>query len=621
MARASHTLNRFIGRTFTAALLCLAALSATAAETVQSLRYGASLYHYFQRDYFGAITELTAAQELQALGPHASNASLMLGGMALAYGMDRKAEAIFLDELHESRDSVDASRAWFYLGKLAWQRGDAPRTVDTLANMDSGYTGPVRDEARYLHASAALSLGDATGAEGYLAGLPDDSRWRHYLAYNLGASYASREDWGAATTWFGSITEHAPESSESRALRDRTLTAAGYAWLAAGELEQSAEAFRQVRLEGPYANRALLGYGWSHAGRDEYLEALSPWRQLAGRSLLDESARESLLAVPYAYTQLDRPGLALKEYRYAGERYAEALAELDGAIAAFREQPLGSLLGIEEEADADWLFGVGILPEADHSPYLTHLVSRHRFQVALKELRDLYGVAGHLERASQRLAVLRHVDAHQQRVWLSLVEEDRRNRMALRHETLMQQQQGLRQRLHAAIDQGDGRLLADREQVQRWERLERAEALAAAIASQAGTATGVSNGDRLRLLRGLLVWRDSEQYPARAWQARRELRELDALALETGTALERVDAAIAGHAQSNFEPRISALDERVAQEAGRVAQTIARAETALRVIAIAELERQGEQLVRALGQSKLAIAQLHDGAIQGGTVE
>ncbi len=620
MAGESHRLYRFAARTFTTALLCLAALSAVAAETVQSLRYGASLYHYFQRDYVGAITELTAAQELEALGPHASNANLMLGGMVLGYGMDRKAEAIFLDELRKPRDSVDASRAWFYLGKLAWQRGDAARAADTLANMENGYAGPVREEAGYLRASAALSLGDASGAESYVTGLPEDSRWRHYLAYNLGASYASREDWASATTWFGSITEHTPESPESRALRDRTLTAAGYAWLAAGELEQSAGAFRQVRLEGPYANRALLGYGWSHAGRDEYLEALSPWRQLASRSLLDESARESLLAVPYAYTQLDRPGVALREYRHAGERYSEALAGLDRAIAAFRDEPLGPLLGIGEEADADWLFGVGILPEGEHSPYLTHLVSRHQFQVALRELRDLYGIAGHLARASERLAVLRHVDTHQQRVWSSLAEDDRRGRMASRHETLLQRQASLRDALQAAIDGGDGRLLADREQVQRWERLERAEALAADIGQRHDTAAG-STDDRLRLLRGLLLWDDSEQYTARAWQARRDLRELDALARETVTAMTRVDAAIAGHAQSNFAPRISALDERVAEEAGRVELAIARSETAVRGIAIAELERQGEQLVRALGQSKLAIAQLHDNAIQGGPGE
>jgi TolA-binding protein len=616
VAGAGDKLNLFFGRTWAAAFLCLSALPVIAAETVQSLRYGASLYHYYQRDYFGAITELTAAQALDALGPHADNADLLLGGMVLSYGMDRQAESIFLNELQKPRDSVDADRAWFYLGKLAWQRGDAPRAADTLANMAPGYSGAVREEANYLRASTALALADVTAAESYLSALADDSRWRSYLNYNLGASYAAQGDWNRATSYFTSITQDTPESAEAWALYDRTLTAAGYAWLADGALEESGAAFRQVRLDGPYANRALLGYGWSAAGRGEYLQALSPWQQLAGRSLLDESARESLLAVPYAYTQLGRPGLALRNYRHASERYTEELAELDRAVEAFRERPLGPLLGISEEADADWLFDVGILPEGEHSPYLQHLVSRHRFQVALRELRDLYHIAAHLERAQQRLQVLQHVDAHQRQVWAVLVEQDRRNRMAARHEALAREQQASRLRLQAAIDQPDGRLLADREQTGRWQRLERAAGLAAAIGAPQG-----ATRDRLRLLRGLLIWHDSEHYPGRAWQARRELDELDALAGETVTALERVDAAIESRRQSDFAPRITALDQQVGRQAGQVAETIARSESALREIAIAELERQGEQLLRALGQSKLAIAQLHDHAMRDGAHE
>jgi hypothetical protein len=614
-------LTRFVGRALPAVFLCFSSLPVIAAETVQSLRYGASLYHYYQRDYFGAITELTAAQELDALGPHAANADLLLGGMVLSYGMDRQAESIFLNELQKPRDSVDADRAWFYLGKLAWQRGDAPRAADTLANMAPGYTGVVHEEARYLRANTALALADVTAAESYLSGLPDDSRWRRYLNYNLGATYAAQGDWNTATAYFASITQATPGSAEAWALHDRTLTAAGYAWLADGALEESGAAFRQVRLDGPYANRALLGYGWSSAGRGEYLEALSPWQQLAGRSLLDESARESLLAVPYAYSQLGRPGLALRNYRHASERYTEELAELDRAIVAFREQPLGPLLGISEEADADWLFDVGIMPEGEHSPYLQHLVSRHHFQVALRELRDLYHIAGHLERARQRLQVLQHVDGHQQQVWASLVEQDRRNRMAARQAALLREQQALRQRLQAAIDRPDGRLLADREQADRWGRLQRAEEIAAGVAARPDASPDGATLDRLRLLRGLLIWHDSEEYPARAWQARQDLLELDALALETETALERVDAAIASSGHSNFAPRIAVLDEQVGGQVGQVAETIARSEASLREIAIAELEQQGDQLLRALGQSKLAIAQLHDNALREGPYE
>lgn len=596
----------------TLATLPLLALQATplpAAETVQSLRYGASLYHYFQRDYPGAITELTAAQQLGALGPHTEGSNLMLGGMMLSYGIDRAAQTIFEDELRQPRESVDADRAWFYLGKLAWQRGDAQRAAQALDNMAPDYEGAVQEEARYLRANAALAMQDSATAARQVAALPETSRWRRYLDYDLGAACAARGEWANATAHFDALANHPAESPESEALRDRSLTAAGYAHLAAGELQDSGDAFRQVRLDSPYANRALLGYGWSSAQRGDYLAALSPWQQLSSRSMLDESARESLLAVPYAYAQLGRPGLSLQHYRHASERYARELAALDTAIDAFQTQPLAPLLGIADEGDADWLFDAGVLPGGEHSPYLQHLASRHGFQLALKELRDLYGIAAHLARAEERLQVLQHVDAHQQAVWASIVEEARRDALAARHAQLQTLQRDLRQRLQQALLEPGGHLLAGAEQGRRWARLENAARLSASLD------TSKTDADqRLRVLRGLLVWQDNENYPARAWQARRDLEALDKMVAQNSEALARVDAAIAGRRQSDFSPRIAALAAQVKAQSANVAITIASAETGLRQVAVAELQRQGDQLARALGQSRLAIAQIHDNA-------
>ena len=357
MAGVTHKVAPLTCPNWAVALLCLLPLSASssAAETVQSLRYGASLYHYYQRDYFGALTELTAAQKLDALGPHTQGAELMRGGMALSYGMDRQAESIFKQQLQQddarstadddNAASVNADQVWFYLGKMAWQRGDAVRTAESLGKMREDYAGDLKKEAIFLGASAALALGEAAAAEAQLDALQEHRRWHDHLGYNIGATHAAGGDWLSATPYFNTIAERKPESLEDLALYDKSLTAAGYAYLAGGEPEQSGDAFRQVRLEGPYATRALLGYGWSAAERGDYLAALSPWQQLTSYSLLDESARESLLAVPYAYDQLERPGLALQHYQLASAAYENAIAGLNEAIAAFAEESLAPLLG------------------------------------------------------------------------------------------------------------------------------------------------------------------------------------------------------------------------------------------------------------------------------------
>ena len=110
------------------ASVCLLVCSAGAGalESVQSLAYGVTLYHFYQQDYFWALTELMVAQKSAApsLGVHADNAELLRGGMSLSYGMDRQAQQIFTDMLTQPGATADVDRAWFYLGKIAWQRGD-----------------------------------------------------------------------------------------------------------------------------------------------------------------------------------------------------------------------------------------------------------------------------------------------------------------------------------------------------------------------------------------------------------------------------------------------------------------------------------------------------------------
>lgn len=579
---------------------------AGAAETVQALRYGVSLFHFYQHEYFDALTELMVGQELQQLHEHTQGAELLRGGMSLSYGMDRVAEEIFQSSLANAAEDIDRDQAWFYLGKMAWQRNDAVRSANALQQISPEYDGELAEEANYLRAASAMRLQDDAQANDYLEALPSRSRYRYYLYYNQGAIRAAQGDWAAATAHFEQFDDMPVRSREGKALRDKAQTAAGFAHLAAGEFEQAQDAFRRVRLEGPTSDRALLGYGWSSAQLSDYQAALSPWQLLAKRSMLGASARESLLAVPYAYEQLGRPGIALDQYRVASQVYAAELEDLRGAIDAFGTQSLRSLLGVEGEVSGDWMFDADILPAGEFAPYLQYLVSRHGFQVALRELRDLYSIEERLLHAQEKLQVLEQVDDHQQEVWSALAQSDQRNVLALAQQQLQVDLQHVQQRLVVAVHSGDGRELASAEQATRWSRLERAAATADRID------TAGEQADKLQLLHGLLLWDDSETYPARVWQAQREMKELKLLSQQSSAALARVDAAIAQRTQSNFSPRIDALDSRVLAQAQQVRDVIALSEDGVRQLAVTELERQAQQMSRALGQSGLAIARLYD---------
>ena len=144
--------------------------SALAAETVQNLRYGVSLFYLYQGDYFQSLTELMVGQAKdEELGPHGENAELLRGGISLSYGMDREAERVFTALLAEPREGVNRQRAWFYLAKVAWQRGEVGAAAAALANADLNAEDidkrdDLAQEAAYLRAAIALSQGDRATA-------------------------------------------------------------------------------------------------------------------------------------------------------------------------------------------------------------------------------------------------------------------------------------------------------------------------------------------------------------------------------------------------------------------------------------------------------------------------
>ena len=81
--------------------------------------------------------------------------------------------------------------------------------------------------------------------------------------------------------------------------------ALGYALLQDGQSQAAKGPLQRVRLTGPFSNKALLGTGWADAEVENYRRALVPWMELRGRDLLDPAVQESMLAIPYAMSQLD----------------------------------------------------------------------------------------------------------------------------------------------------------------------------------------------------------------------------------------------------------------------------------------------------------------------------
>ena len=393
-------------RLLLAAGLLLICGATQATETARPLRYRTALFYYFQQDYFATLTELMTAQQLDLPGAFADHAELLRAGASLSYGLENDAAQVFEALLSEPGASADRDRAWFYLGKLAWQKGALDRCESDLDKMAPTYHGELAPQANYLRASISLRRGDKQLAASYDTLLPLDSPWLYYPYYNLGASYAAGQDWSAAVDYFARIEQSPLTTPEMTALRDKALTASGYAQLAAKQFEQAAISFSKVRLDSPLVERALLGYGWAYSGMADYRSAITPWQTLAGRSLLNDSVREALLALPHAHEHLGRWRTALGQYRHAGAVYEAELAKVLAAIEVLRDGDLTLQPGLGGVTAQDWLNADHILPPGEQLPYLHHLMTEHTFRLAMRELQDLQATAHFLSGASGRLQAL-----------------------------------------------------------------------------------------------------------------------------------------------------------------------------------------------------------------------
>ena len=170
-----------------------------APTSVQDLRYGVVLYDFFQDDYFQALTELMLGEQQQDMPHHAEFAQLLRGGISLSYGMDAQARQIFEQLLAQHPQAAVRDRAWFYLAKNYYERGDSANAAAILDRGGNNLPEELLQERDYLRANMALQRGDLTAFTLPIYDANTTNPWQPYLLFNLGVAQATHGNAQAAT--------------------------------------------------------------------------------------------------------------------------------------------------------------------------------------------------------------------------------------------------------------------------------------------------------------------------------------------------------------------------------------------------------------------------------------
>lgn len=632
------------------AALCLLPWSGLAAEkpktTVADLRYGVSLYHYYQQDYLSALTELMVADSRDGIQGHADNPELMAAGISLAFGMEHHAERLFHELLKgNQRPQPVRDAAWFYLGKLHYIRGNWDEAEQSFDRVSNDFNPTLSGEMRALQINLQIRRNQLTPIPFKRMNQQQLGNWSPYALYNLGSAYARAGDYRQAGNYYRELARlDVPENpglrAEYWALQDKAHTAMGYALLLQRNYSAAIEEFSKVLLSGGQSNQALLGYGWAAMEQEDYKLAIRPWQVLRQRSLIYPPVQESLLALPYAYEKLGAEGDALAAYETAESLLGAEIALVQDMRATLTHGELLNIVGAEPVSTAE-LDAAAADPVADptiltavitddgqnwlkldrtsviktRSAYLTELFAQNEFQTAVLDLRDLLRLRRVLQDWQPKLEI--YADLLEEKQRLRQQQEQRLAQQALdqQRSMLKEERDQLAARLQRIIDNNDVMALADSNTRELYERVQRSQLT---LQRMARAGEDIENyAESLRMYRGILLWEAAQQFPEHLWQNEANRQQIDQALAQLDETARRIEAITSTNL--DIRPMMARIRQLQQETQNRLVETervIDVRAAALREQVDRQLASHQKRLKAYLAQSHLAVARLYDKALR-----
>jgi len=597
--------------------VCLATTSSGFAVTVKpqqvlDLHYGEVLFHFYQEDYFTAISQLMVAQEQNLLRHHQDESELLLGGLQLSYGMPDQAERRFDHLLVHNTDRELRNRVWYYLTKISYQRGHYRSALEKLQKIEQPDEKSIAAELAVLNANLHMALSENNKAAEALKKTRAPDGWKEYLRINRGIALLRAGELEEGRKTLDKLGKENADSEELRTLRDRANLGLGYELLRAGDAAQAREYLNRVRLQGPFKQAALLGAGWADAEKGDYEQALIPWLALLELSSYEAPVQEAQLAVPYAFAQLGDSQRAIHFYEKAIGYFDDEQQQLDTAIQGAQSGVLLSLLSQTDTGiSGGWLHDTPTLEGVPSGRYLVDVLAAHSFQEPLKDYRDL----GYLQQLLKEwlgninlyydMVDARRL-AYQQRAPLI------RERLEIQEANALHQRwQDFQSLTHAQHGSGDPLDLATGKEKQQWRTLRKVQITLANLPPEPRHTNMLA---KARWLQGILYWQIQANYKARLWDVEKQLQALEGPITEAvakhqqvSDALENVQVGFDG-----YDGRIEGLRQRILALLPRIQASRKRSSEQLQRLALQELETRRQRLVSYRIQARYALARSYD---------
>ena len=319
---------------------------------------------------------------------------------------------------------------------------------------------------------------------------------------------------------------------------------------------------------------------------------------------------EAILAIPANYVELGQDKLAIRHYQNAARQFDLQLQLLGKAIRAIESDELISALreiAIFDQADELQR----LPPSSDVTPQLHILLASSAFHREINRYPELLDIQQSLGRWENDLPALELMLDERRLAFEEKLPLLRESTSFDRFEQISARRDLYAEQVAAIASSEDYPALANAEEIEHLQRLQRVAASIDKISPHRNTAY---QQDMQRLLSGLLHYQLATDYPARIWQARKRLAELDRALGETEYRVESL-RQITDRSEREFavfEQRISGQSQKIAALRERVAQTLKQQEQHINRLAIDAIREQQQHVVQLRLNARYEIARIHD---------
>ncbi|MGA8146449.1 MAG: tetratricopeptide repeat protein [Gallionellaceae bacterium] len=513
-------------------------------------------YLYEERD-LAYIRQILVAGRLADTPLSKDETDVVLADLYLAAGMPKPAERLLVGV--GDRRTASPKHSWLALARFYYQRGyfsEAQQALSHLLDIPSGELQIQRDSLAALaqfatgHDDDAIAILRASSAQGEQLALDQ---------YDLGLALLQNGDTQGALATFGEINNatrspgnslyfsklqsdiakqgKSPQGDAASGKRLQTSFTSFLKDIATISLSQvfqkqrqtdlSAAALQDIGADVPGASYALLDKGWVDFRQNDVRGALASWQPLSKRDISDAAVQEGLLVTAYSYYHLQDYARAMDYFQRAAHGYEQELERIQAARGPLSDGSyLKMLLGANvDHRDFDSGWRAQTLPASAINSYLLPALASHRFVAAFSNYRDLLATQEILTTAGADIDASLDLIAKQRSSGAAGSSIKKAQISLPDRKSLLDKIRKVRSALAKAAVHRDIMAFATVKQMQVLTDLRDADALLRKL--QEDVADNNALRDRYQLLRGLLLWDLTEQYPTRLREVKLQLQDLE----------------------------------------------------------------------------------------------